>query len=58
MGGLAAIYNDNLEDDEDGDFDEEDAEEPEEEPRGKRRRVEDGEADGAEAANNDGTGGS
>lgn len=67
--GLAAIYNDNLEDDEDGDFDEEDAgeeddddeideEEPEEEPRGKRRRVEDSEADGTEAANNDGIGGS
>ena len=30
--------------------------EPEEEPRGKRRRVEDGEADGGEAANNDATG--
>lgn len=65
--GLAAIYNDNLDDDQDEDFDEEDAGEEEdddeiedeepEEPRGKRRRVEDNEADGAEAPNNDETAG-
>jgi len=63
--GLAAIYNDNLGDDEDDDFDEEDAREEEdddeideedepqqEEPRGKRRKVEDNEADGNGASNN------